>query len=549
MALAQFKVRRGTSAEWASANPVLGLGEQGYDEDADRMKIGDGVTPWLARGWSTMSGADVQRAMAAAEAIESAGTPTDAVMAAQIATPSSATRQALNDTFGPAALAASPELSAAIGGVAEPVADVAQARARSFAKAFGAPMTCRVTRSSNQTGVGDKAPTAISFNTEDLDTHSMHEVSSNPTRVYVPPGGSGIWRARGQIAYLGNAGATGDSNGHREASITKNGGAAVANARINALPDVTRATIVQVDTGDIFLRAGDYIELVAYQNRGTGTLSIDVAGTSTWLSLSRVGDRIGPGGNVYVASDWKYKGTLGFAGDQINASQIEMIDDPVHGPGRTVARFPVTNADNQVTYPRVQLGSNARFASGDDAYVFYAVYVPEDIVSLTGPRSLVIGEIFGPPQAGYGPNVFRIRNNAFALEPDRLYGEAPAYAPTGSFLAWSLPIAPRKGKWTYFIHRVKMSADPAVGLHQMWVNLDDGAGWVAQTLKNPATGADVGTTLNLATIRAGINDGGNNAAFLKVAYTDYSIGETELIYGPYRVASTFADAADGLAMP
>jgi len=47
-----------------------------------------------------MSGPDVQRATAAAEAIEAAGTPTDAVMATQIATPSSATRQALNDTFG-----------------------------------------------------------------------------------------------------------------------------------------------------------------------------------------------------------------------------------------------------------------------------------------------------------------------------------------------------------------------------------------------------------------------------------------------------------------
>jgi len=64
------------------------------------MKIGDGVTPWLSLGWSTMSGPDVQRAMAAAEAIEQAGTPTDAVMATQIATPSSATRQALNDTVG-----------------------------------------------------------------------------------------------------------------------------------------------------------------------------------------------------------------------------------------------------------------------------------------------------------------------------------------------------------------------------------------------------------------------------------------------------------------
>lgn len=44
MAVIQFK--RATSARWAELNPVLDVGEPGYDIDKGRMKIGDGNTPW-----------------------------------------------------------------------------------------------------------------------------------------------------------------------------------------------------------------------------------------------------------------------------------------------------------------------------------------------------------------------------------------------------------------------------------------------------------------------------------------------------------------------
>lgn len=38
--------RRGTSAEWAAANPVLGDGEVGLDKTTGVFKIGDGTTAW-----------------------------------------------------------------------------------------------------------------------------------------------------------------------------------------------------------------------------------------------------------------------------------------------------------------------------------------------------------------------------------------------------------------------------------------------------------------------------------------------------------------------
>lgn len=42
----RFQLRRGTSAEWAAADPVLSAGEPGVDLDTGEQRIGDGVSPW-----------------------------------------------------------------------------------------------------------------------------------------------------------------------------------------------------------------------------------------------------------------------------------------------------------------------------------------------------------------------------------------------------------------------------------------------------------------------------------------------------------------------
>lgn len=42
----QMLQRRGTSAEWAAANVVLGDGEIGFDRTTGEFRIGDGVTAW-----------------------------------------------------------------------------------------------------------------------------------------------------------------------------------------------------------------------------------------------------------------------------------------------------------------------------------------------------------------------------------------------------------------------------------------------------------------------------------------------------------------------
>jgi hypothetical protein len=42
----QVQVRRGTAAQWTSANPTLASGEWGYETDTNKAKIGNGSTAW-----------------------------------------------------------------------------------------------------------------------------------------------------------------------------------------------------------------------------------------------------------------------------------------------------------------------------------------------------------------------------------------------------------------------------------------------------------------------------------------------------------------------
>lgn len=42
----RIQLRRGLSADWASANPTLSYGEVGIEIDAKRFRIGDGSTAW-----------------------------------------------------------------------------------------------------------------------------------------------------------------------------------------------------------------------------------------------------------------------------------------------------------------------------------------------------------------------------------------------------------------------------------------------------------------------------------------------------------------------
>lgn len=49
-------IRKGTAAEWTTANPILALGELGLETDTHKLKGGDGVTTWSSLAYITDGG-------------------------------------------------------------------------------------------------------------------------------------------------------------------------------------------------------------------------------------------------------------------------------------------------------------------------------------------------------------------------------------------------------------------------------------------------------------------------------------------------------------
>jgi hypothetical protein len=48
----QIQIRRGTAAQWTSANPTLAAGEFGYESDTGKAKIGNGSSAWTALSYA-----------------------------------------------------------------------------------------------------------------------------------------------------------------------------------------------------------------------------------------------------------------------------------------------------------------------------------------------------------------------------------------------------------------------------------------------------------------------------------------------------------------
>lgn len=86
----KIQFRRGTAAQWTSAETVLSIGEPGYESDTGKFKIGDGVTAWPALpyesdtggggGTTTVDvGSTTTGAPGSSASVVNSGTTTDAV--------------------------------------------------------------------------------------------------------------------------------------------------------------------------------------------------------------------------------------------------------------------------------------------------------------------------------------------------------------------------------------------------------------------------------------------------------------------------------------
>jgi len=53
----QIQLRRGTAAQWTSANPTLAQGEMGVETDTGQFKVGTGSTAWTSLAYGGIQGA------------------------------------------------------------------------------------------------------------------------------------------------------------------------------------------------------------------------------------------------------------------------------------------------------------------------------------------------------------------------------------------------------------------------------------------------------------------------------------------------------------
>lgn len=52
----QIQIRRGTAAQWNTANPILAQGEMGLETDTNQFKMGDGISNWVALSYGGLQG-------------------------------------------------------------------------------------------------------------------------------------------------------------------------------------------------------------------------------------------------------------------------------------------------------------------------------------------------------------------------------------------------------------------------------------------------------------------------------------------------------------
>lgn len=420
----------------------------------------------------------------------------------------------------------------------------AQSSDRSFGRRTARPQAipqCSLKLSSARTITTD-TDTELPWALENADQYGMHDTATNTGRIFIPAGFSirSQARATAVIKWSNIAGATGT----RQAWITKNATTIVKDVRV-AIAETGVETICSLDTGLVDCKPGDFFNVYVRHSQGSDlTVTTDI--TRFEVTIEGVRSASGSNAGVLFDANIPMQGTGAFSGVYPTGStRVRVVDDPVYGGDRQVLEMWPRLQDNQLLYPRVQLQTAASLASGANVYAGLAMYIPPDIKSLTGLNTCVIHEIYGPPNGGHGPNVLCIVDNNLTLCNQAIYDPNTGLA-TGALPIWSTPLNPLKGKWIGIVDRVLLSTDPAVGYHQLW--LDTGGGLVAQTFTNGST------TFNQATLKSGINDGGNNFGSLKVAWNNpvnvpQATTDLRMYYCEYRIGTTLAAATPVLTPP
>ena len=143
----------------------------------------------------------------------------------------------------------------------------------------GTPPAARVYNSA-AISIPDNTNTALTFNSERYDNDSIHSTSSNTSRLTATT--AGVYQITGHVGF--QAGTT----GRRQINLRVNGSTYIA---IQDLPGTVPSSEVYLSvSADYKLDAGDYVELVAYQNDGSARNVLASGNYSPEFAMHRVSD-------------------------------------------------------------------------------------------------------------------------------------------------------------------------------------------------------------------------------------------------------------------
>lgn len=140
------------------------------------------------------------------------------------------------------------------------------------------PISCRAYHSTTQT-VATSTQTPLALDSERWDDGSMHDNTTNNTRLTVPTGEGGLYMIGGCATLSSN------TTNKREISIRLNGTTMIAANQYPAYQETRRFFIETVTK----LSDGDYVELMLWQNSGS-TLTVEkVDGLSPEFWIAKIG--------------------------------------------------------------------------------------------------------------------------------------------------------------------------------------------------------------------------------------------------------------------
>lgn len=140
---------------------------------------------------------------------------------------------------------------------------------------------CRLTATANQT-ITNNTTTPLAFTSEIADTDSYHDNSSNNSRITIPTGLGGNYLILGRMQWDANADNT------RRLSLRKNGSTIYARAEMVSYYD-TAPVYQDLPATILSLAAGDYIELLAFQDCGANRSSVFTSSETPYFSAALLG--------------------------------------------------------------------------------------------------------------------------------------------------------------------------------------------------------------------------------------------------------------------